>query len=78
MLYRRLKFRVSNMTQIPDNPLSLDSLDIYLCINGVHLVRDCGLLSEEHDKHAKDLLDRLESCVKKEELDVREKENNEK
>ena len=48
------------MGAIQDNPLELNQMDIRLCIAGVRLVRDCGLLSDEYEEQAKKLLKKLE------------------
>ena len=52
-----------------DKPLELDKIDILLCISGIRIVRDCGLLDEAHDKHAKGLLDRLGQFVEEDDED---------
>ena len=49
-----------------DKPLELDKDDILLCISGVRIVRDCGLLDEDYDKHAKELLDKLGEYIEEE------------
>lgn len=55
---------------IPDKPLSLDQDDLGLCINGVKLIRDCGLLNDDFDKKAEGLIKRLEMYTEKEEGDA--------
>jgi len=49
-----------------DHPLELDQLEISLIMIGVRLVRDCGLLDEDQDEHAKKLLDKLGNFVEEE------------
>jgi len=41
------------------NEVSLDQKDIKIILGGVRIVRDCGLLDEELDKHAWALLKKL-------------------
>ena len=49
-----------------DKPLELDKADILICISGIRIIRDCGLLDEDHDEHAKELLDKLGQFVEEE------------
>ena len=48
------------------HPLELDKTDILICISGIRIVRDCGLLDEDQDEHAKKLLDKLGNFVEEE------------
>ena len=53
-----------------DKPLELDKTDLLLCISGVRIVRDCGLLDDDDDKHAEALLEKLGQFVDVEERRV--------
>ena len=53
-----------------DKPLELDKADILICISGIRIIRDCGLLDEDHDEHAKELLDKLGQFVEEDERRV--------
>jgi len=47
--------------------LRLDQKDIKIILGGVRIIRDCGLLDEEMDKHAWELLKKLKAKQAEEE-----------